>query len=50
MQLTLDSISKTVGPQKWLYDMSIAPRSGAVTVGGFKSEVQRRYDESVSVP
>lgn len=32
MQLTLDSISKTVGPQKWLYDMSIAPRSGAVTV------------------
>lgn len=32
MQLTLNSISKTVGPQTWLYDMSIAPRSGAVTV------------------
>ncbi len=32
MQLTLEGISKTVGPQKWLYDMSIAPRSGAVTV------------------
>ena len=32
MQLTLNSISKIVGPQTWLYDMSIAPRSGAVTV------------------
>jgi glycerol transport system ATP-binding protein len=32
MQLTLDGISKTVGVQPWLYDMSLAPRSGAVTV------------------
>ena len=32
MQLSLESISKKVGPQPWLYDMSIAPRSGAVTV------------------
>ncbi len=32
MQLTLNSISKTVGPQTWLYDMSISPCSGAVTV------------------
>jgi glycerol transport system ATP-binding protein len=32
MQLTLDSISKTVGAQPWLYAMSLAPRSGAVTV------------------
>jgi len=32
MQLTLEGIHKKVGPQTWLYDMSIAPRSGAVTV------------------
>jgi glycerol transport system ATP-binding protein len=32
MQLTLDGISKTVGAQPWLYDMSLAPHSGAVTV------------------
>ena len=32
MQLTLEGISKKVGPQSWLYDMSMSPRSGAVTV------------------
>ena len=32
MQLTLEGISKKVGPQSWLYEMSISPRSGAVTV------------------
>jgi glycerol transport system ATP-binding protein len=32
MQLTLESVGKTVNAQTWLYDMSIAPRSGAVTV------------------
>ncbi len=32
MQLTLEGVSKTVGAQTWLYDMSIAPRSSAVTV------------------
>ena len=32
MQLTLEGISKKVGAQSWLYNMSIAPRSGAVTV------------------
>ncbi len=32
MQLTLESISKRAGAQSWLYEMSIAPRSGAVTV------------------
>ena len=32
MQLALDSISKKVGPQTWLYDMSLALHSGAVTV------------------
>ncbi len=32
MQLALEGISKKVGAQSWLYDMSIAPRSGAVTV------------------
>ncbi len=32
MQLSLESISKKVGAQPWLYEMSIAPRSGAVTV------------------
>ena len=32
MQLTLEGISKKVGAQAWLYDMNIAPRTGAVTV------------------
>ncbi|MGQ0711063.1 MAG: ABC transporter ATP-binding protein [Rhodoferax sp.] len=32
MQLTLEGISKTVGPETWLYDMSLAPTPGAVTV------------------
>lgn len=32
MQLSLEGINKTVGPQTWLYDMSLAPRGGAVTV------------------
>ena len=32
MQLTLEGINKKVGPQTWLHNMSIAPRSGAVTV------------------
>lgn len=32
MQLTLEGISKKVGPQTWLYDMDLAPRSGAVTI------------------
>lgn len=32
MQLTLEGINKKVGPQTWLHDMSITPRSGAVTV------------------
>jgi glycerol transport system ATP-binding protein len=32
MQLALEGISKRVGAQTWLYDMSMAPRSGAVTV------------------
>ncbi len=32
MQLTLEGIVKKVGPQTWLYPMSVAPRSGAVTV------------------
>ena len=32
MQLALDSISKKVGAQTWLYDMSLALQSGAVTV------------------
>ncbi len=32
MELILDGISKTVGAQPWLYTMSLAPRSGAVTV------------------
>jgi glycerol transport system ATP-binding protein len=32
MQLALDSISKKVGPQTWLHDMSLALHSGAVTV------------------
>ncbi|EJL83600.1 ATPase component of ABC-type sugar transporter [Polaromonas sp. CF318] len=32
MQLSLDQISKKVGAEQWLYDMSLAPRSGEVTV------------------
>ena len=32
MQLTLEGVSKKAGAQSWLYDMDIAPRSGAVTV------------------
>ncbi|MES2582058.1 MAG: ABC transporter ATP-binding protein [Pseudomonadota bacterium] len=32
MQLTLEGINKKVGPQTWLYNMDIAPQSGAVTV------------------
>jgi len=32
MQLTLEGVHKKVGPQMWLHNMNIAPRSGAVTV------------------
>lgn len=32
MQLALEQISKKVGAEQWLYDMSLAPRSGEVTV------------------
>ncbi|AEG91524.1 ABC transporter ATP-binding protein [Ramlibacter tataouinensis] len=32
MQLTLDRIGKSVGAQQWLYEMSLAPQPGAVTV------------------
>ena len=32
MQLSLESVSKKVGAQQWLYELGIAPRSGAVTV------------------
>ena len=32
MQLALEGVSKKVGAQSWLYDLSVAPRSGAVTV------------------
>lgn len=32
MQLALDGISKKVGSETWLYDMSLRPHSGAVTV------------------
>jgi len=32
MHLTLDGIEKKVGRQTWLYDMSLQPQSGAVTV------------------
>ncbi|MCK6425077.1 MAG: ABC transporter ATP-binding protein [Burkholderiaceae bacterium] len=32
MQLTLSGISQRVGAQTWLYDMSLAPAPGAVTV------------------
>ena len=32
MQLSLDSVSKKVGAAPWLYEMSLAPQPGAVTV------------------
>jgi glycerol transport system ATP-binding protein len=32
MQLSLDHISKKVGAEQWLHDMSVSPRSGEVTV------------------
>jgi glycerol transport system ATP-binding protein len=32
MQLLLDKVSKKVGPDTWLYEMSLAPRPGEVTV------------------
>lgn len=32
MQLSLESISKKVGPEIWLHPMTLAPQSGAVTV------------------
>lgn len=32
MRLTLERVTKQVGAQTWLYEQSIAPRSGAVTV------------------
>ena len=32
MQLSLDHITQRVGPQTWLYEMSLAPQPGAVTV------------------
>lgn len=32
MQLTLDGISKKVGGETWLYEMSLQPQAGAVTV------------------
>ncbi|MGP1614488.1 MAG: ABC transporter ATP-binding protein [Pollutimonas bauzanensis] len=32
MQLALDGISKKVGSETWLYEMSLRPQSGAVTV------------------
>ena len=32
MELVLDGISKKVGAQTWLHDLSLSPRSGAVTV------------------
>ena len=32
MQLLLDGISKKAGTQAWLYEMSLAPRTGEVTV------------------
>ena len=32
MQLTLERVTKKVGAQTWLYEQSIEPRSGAVTV------------------
>ena len=32
MQLSLEKVSKRVGTEQWLYDLDIAPKSGAVTV------------------
>ena len=32
MELSLEGISKKVGPEDWLYPMDLAPRPGAVTV------------------
>ena len=32
MQLALDRVSKKVGAQHWLYELSLSPRSGEVTV------------------
>jgi glycerol transport system ATP-binding protein len=32
MQLSLDHVSKKVGAEQWLHDMSLRPRSGEVTV------------------
>jgi glycerol transport system ATP-binding protein len=32
MQLTLDKVTREVGAQAWLHEMSLAPRPGAVTV------------------
>ncbi|HYW57075.1 MAG TPA: ABC transporter ATP-binding protein [Polaromonas sp.] len=32
MQLVAEGISKKVGPEQWLYDMTVAPRPGEVTV------------------
>ena len=32
MQLALDRVSKKVGAEQWLYDLSLAPRSSEVTV------------------
>ena len=32
MQLALDGISKKVGAEDWLYEMSLAPHPRAVTV------------------
>ena len=32
MQVTLESISKKVGSETWLHDMSLSPQPGAVTV------------------
>ena len=32
MELVLDRVSKKVGPEVWLYDITLAPRTGEVTV------------------
>ena len=32
MELVLDKVSKKVGPEVWLYDITLAPRTGEVTV------------------
>jgi len=32
MQLSLDGIHKKVGPETWLYELNLAPRTGEVTV------------------